>query len=105
MVYSVDELRQAVSAVAQRYNLDATKPDKIRSVSLFGSYAEGRATTASDIDLLVSFDSAIVSLFTLADVLSSMEDELKVPVDLVQDPIPDGALLTLKKVIPLYERI
>lgn len=105
MVYSIEELKQAVSAAAKRYNLDTAKPAKIDSISLFGSYAEGRANSASDVDLLVSFDSAVVSLFTLADVLSSMEDALKVSVDLVQNPLPKDSLLTLKKVIPLYERV
>ncbi len=105
MLYSIEELKQVVSAAARRYNHDVTKSAKINSISLFGSYAEGCADSASDVDLLVSFDSTIVSLFTLADVLSSMEESLKLSVDLVQDPLPEDSLLTLKKVIPLYERI
>ena len=37
--------------------VDDLKTDyRLRSVNIFGSYAEGRATPQSDLDLLVEFD-------------------------------------------------
>ena len=45
MIYSMEEIRSRVSAVAERHGLKA--------VYLFGSYARGTATADSDIDLLI----------------------------------------------------
>ena len=102
--YKLDELKSRVAEAARAYNKHAEEPDKIRRVSLFGSYAKGTANSASDVDLLVSFTSAVVSLFTLAKVLSSMEEHLETSVDVVQDPVPGDSLLVIEAVIPLYER-
>ena len=38
---------------------------ELKSVSLFGSYANGSATEKSDLDLLVEFEQPAVSLFQL----------------------------------------
>lgn len=102
-VYSLDELKVKVPEAVRAYNENASEPDRIEKVSLFGSYAEGRACETSDVDLLVSFTSSVVSLFTLAKVLSSLEECLGVPVDVVQDPLPEDSLLVIQAVIPLYE--
>lgn len=93
MCYTLEEIRDAVGSVAVEYNSSAPSDARIRSVSLFGSYAKGAADDDSDVDLLVSFSSSTVSLFTLARVLEAMEGRLNVPVDLVQDPLPEGAFL------------
>ncbi len=45
-------------------------------MALFGSYADGSATEKSDVDLLVTFRSSGVSLFTLAKALMVMERHL-----------------------------
>ncbi|WP_101723206.1 nucleotidyltransferase family protein [Eggerthella timonensis] len=100
----LDELKGKVAEAAHAYNENAEEPNKIRRVSLFGSYAKGSARQNSDVDLLVSFTSAVVSLFTLAEVLSSMEEHLETPVDIAQEPVPDDSLLVIEAVIPLYER-
>lgn len=101
-IYTLDELRAKVPEAVRAYNERAAEPDRIDKVSLFGSYAEGRASESSDIDLLVTFASSVVSLFTLAKVLSSLEESLGVPVDVVQDPLPEESLLMIGAVIPLY---
>lgn len=49
-----EKIRRAVEELKAVYHL--------RSVSIFGSYAEGRATANSDLDLLVEFDAPAVSL-------------------------------------------
>ena len=64
--YTIEQIRNEVSRASEEYNATAPLGEKIASVSLFGSYADGRATRRSDIDLLVRFTSAVVSLFTLA---------------------------------------
>ena len=103
MCYTLDEIRDAVSSVAVKYNSTAPADARIRSVSLFGSYAEGTANDDSDVDLLVSFSSPTVSLFTLARVLEAMEKRMALSVDLVQEPLPEDALLDVREKVPLYE--
>ena len=101
MCYSVDEIKRAVTLGAENYNAGAAQDARIRSVALFGSYAQGSADDDSDVDLLVSFASPVVSFFTLARALECMEGQLEVPVDMVQDPLPADALLEIGERIPL----
>lgn len=103
MCYTLDETRDAVSSVVLEYNSAAPDDARICSVSLFGSYAKGAADDDSDVDLLVSFSSSGVSLFTLARVLEAMESRLNVSVDLVQEPLPEDAFLDVGEKVSLYE--
>lgn len=103
MCYSLDELRDVVGSAADEYNSSASADAQIRRVSLFGNYAKGMANDESDVDLLVSFSSSVVSLLAFARVLEAMEAHLSVSVDLVQDPLPDDALLDVGERVPLYE--
>ena len=103
--YTIEQIRNEVSSASEECNATAPLGEKIASVSLLGSYADGRVTRRSDIDLLVRFTSAIVSLLTLARVLSCMEESLGVSVDVVQDSVSDDSLLVVNKVVPLYERL
>ena len=43
-VYSIDEIREIVAPIAKQHGVD--------KVFLFGSYARGDATPASDVDLM-----------------------------------------------------
>ncbi len=45
MIYSVEELKQRIAPVAEKYGL--------REVYLFGSYARSEATEQSDVDILI----------------------------------------------------
>lgn len=101
MIYTLEELRNKVGEAVQSYNANAPADEPIVKVGLFGSYSEGKATEHSDVDLLVSFSSAVVSLFTLAKVLTAMQESLGAEVDVLQDPLPQDALLEVKRVIPL----
>ena len=99
---TIAQIQEAVSDAAKRYN-DGVDQDKfIASIELFGSYAEGRATETSDIDLIVEFAQPMVSLFTLASVLDVMEQATGKPVDLVQRPFPDDMLLEIDTTVKLY---
>ena len=89
-----DEICNAVAKTAERH--------PIKKVSYFGSYADGRATHDSDLDLLVEFDKPRVSLFTLSAINIDLEDQLKIPVDVVRAPLPDGAVIELQKMVPAY---
>ena len=73
----------------------------------FGSYADGRATEESDLDLLVKFsDDASISLLDVIHFKHNLEDELHIPVDVVGLPLTEKAqkLLTIKKTVPVYKR-
>ena len=103
MCYTVDEIRRVVVAAVEKYNAEAEDDARITGIALFGSYANGSPSDDSDVDLLVSFSSPVVSLFTLARALETLEQALSVSVDLVQEPLPDGALLEIDGRVPLYE--
>lgn len=95
----------AVYDAVEEFNSSTKYQDKVTHVSLFGSYAKGTADSQSDVDLLVTFTSAVVSLFTLAHLLSCFEDRLGTDVDVVQFPMPSDTLLDIEKAIPIYEAI
>lgn len=103
MCYTLSEIESRVRSAALEYNSRAHPDARIASVSLFGSYAEGRQTDDSDVDLLVRFSSPVVSFFSLAKVLDAMESHFDVPVDVVQDPLPQDALLNIGAKVPMYE--
>ena len=68
----------------------------------FGSYADGRATNASDLDLLMEFHQPRASLFVLSAIKFDLEDQLKVPVDVIHAPLPDDSILEIDKVVQVY---
>ena len=74
-------------------------PYDLRSVSIFGSFAEGRATERSDLDLLVEFGQPAVSLFRLSALKCDLEDALGLPVDVVHAPLPEGSMIRPGKVV------
>jgi len=91
------EIKSVVSQIAKDYD--------VKSVKLFGSYADGRATAASDIDLLVEYN-APPTLLNFLGLKEHLQDKLKIKVDLVKYPInPKHQLydnFKINKVIPLY---
>lgn len=91
---SHEEIKRAV--------LDAAEHFPLKKVAYFGSYADGRASEASDLDLLVEFTAPSVSLFTIAGLKHNLEDELRVSVDVIHAPIPEGAIIEIGKAVPVY---
>lgn len=73
----------------------------LRRVSIFGSYAEGRATADSDLDLLVEFDQPAVSLIQLNALKYELEDALGLPVDVIHAPLPSGSMIQPGKVVQI----
>ena len=61
MIYTISEIRDLITPVAKKYNLKA--------VYLFGSYAKGKASGSSDVDLLISSDVTGLRFYELAEKL------------------------------------
>ena len=91
---TLTDITTAVKTVAEEFS--------IKRVMLFGSYAEGRNTAESDVDLLIEFVMPAISLFILADIKNRLEDILNVDVDIIHAPIPDNALIKPEKVVEIY---
>ena len=53
-------------------------------------------------DLLVEFETEAVSLITLSSLKNRLEELLDTPVDVIHAPIPEGSILEIGKVVPLY---
>ena len=100
---SLNEIKQNVCLGVKRFNETSDTNKHIIRVELFGSYAYGNASNESDIDLLVEFADPHVGLFSLASVLSIMEEMTGGPVDIVQYPLPQDSLLDVGKTVLLYD--
>lgn len=86
-----ERIRRAVDGLKSVYHL--------QSVSIFGSYAEGRATANSDLDLLVEFDTPAVSLVKLNALKYDLEDALGLPIDVIHAPLPEDSMIRPGKVV------
>lgn len=97
-VLTIDQIRFAVEKAAESFD--------VARAYLFGSYAKGRATEASDVDICLETGRGF-SLFSAGGLASTLEKELDVPVDLVTE----GALYPfvrddmLKDRVLIYERV
>jgi len=79
----------------------------LRRVLYFGSYADGKATEESDLDVLVEFSKdARISLLDIIHFKHNLEDELNIGVDVVEIPLTEKAQksLIIKKTVSVYER-
>ncbi len=69
MIYTIKEISERVTPVAEKYHLPA--------VYLFGSYARGTATDDSDIDIIVdTAGTSLKGLYALGALYADMEDVL-----------------------------
>ena len=73
-IYTITELEQIIAPIARQHG--------VSRVYLFGSYARGEATEASDVDLCID-SGRIKSLFQLGGLYADLEDALEKPLDLV----------------------
>ena len=92
----INEIKDTIKDIAVKY--------PIKKVSIFGSYANGTANNDSDVDLLVEFSNPYVSLFLLNDIKSEIEEKLQKKVDLIHAPIDENSIITIDKVIDVYEQ-
>lgn len=93
--YTVSEIKSIVSRLAKQYGAER--------IYLFGSYARGDSTPASDIDLRI--DKGSIRGFQLGGLLLDLEASLGVPVDLVPTSSLDQRFLDAiqKDEVLLYE--
>ncbi|MCL1822717.1 MAG: nucleotidyltransferase domain-containing protein [Oscillospiraceae bacterium] len=89
-----DEISKAIINTAETF--------PIKNVSYFGSYADGRQTEASDLDLLIEFQNPAVSLFMLSEIKNNLEAQLKISVDIIHAPLPGDTFLEIGKVVRVY---
>ncbi|MCD8068161.1 MAG: nucleotidyltransferase domain-containing protein [Lachnospiraceae bacterium] len=76
MVYTVDEIRNRVTPVAQKYQLKA--------VYLFGSYARNEATENSDVDILVDRQGSVIhGMFEMGGLYNDLKESMGKEIDLV----------------------
>ena len=80
----------------------ASREYPLRKVELFGSYACGKNTPQSDVDLLVEFVQPRVSLLTLNALKLRMEELLGTEVDIVHGPLPEDSMLEVDRRVTLY---
>ena len=90
---SLDDIKSSVAQVAKQYS--------VKSVSLFGSFAEGKQTTSSDIDLLVEFSKAI-SIYQLAALKLKLEELTGRNVDIIPAPLPTDTFLNITSEVAIY---
>lgn len=74
----------------------------IKKAELFGSYASGKNTNGSDVDLLVEFTMPRVSLVMLNQIKYRLEEILQTDVDVIHGPLDDGCMIEIEERIPLY---
>lgn len=74
----------------------------IKKAELFGSYANGKPHAKSDVDLLVEFHSASVSLLILSRVKHRLEELLGTDVDVIHGPLPSDSILEIDGRVSLY---
>lgn len=72
MVYTIEEIKDIIKPIADKYELPA--------VYLFGSYARGEADEDSDIDLAVDLCGTNLAWGGIAPMLE-MEEVFSIPVD------------------------
>ncbi|MBU7008238.1 nucleotidyltransferase family protein [Phosphitispora fastidiosa] len=93
---NLNQIKTAITEVAGSY--------PVKTVSLFGSYAEDTATENSDIDILVEFLTPSISLFTLLELKFAIEEKLGKDVDVIHAPLDENALINPTKVVRIYEQ-
>jgi len=93
---TIAAIKSSVTNVAESLSL--------KKVSLFGSYAAGKQSRTSDIDLLVEFFEPSVSIFRIAKVKLELERLTGKNVDVIHGPIPEESLIEVNNKVVLYER-
>ena len=88
---SLEQIKNAIIPLKSKYGL--------KHVNVFGSYADGSATDESDLDLLVEFESASVSLILQNSLKYELETVLGISVDVVHSPIPIESIIQINNTL------
>ncbi|MDR1841762.1 MAG: nucleotidyltransferase domain-containing protein [Holophagales bacterium] len=92
-----EEICNTIKQVADEFAL--TK------VVYFGSYADGKATKKSDLDILVEFAKRDVGILKIIDLRQTLEEKFKIPVDVIHLPIPEDSFLEIGNTVVAYENL
>lgn len=95
---TIIQIEEAVKRIAPQY--------PIKSVQLFGSYADGVANDSSDVDVFVEFNNRPVTLLDYCGFQEELSEHLNTNIDIVKLPLSVIAKKTLiiNKVVSLYEQ-
>lgn len=96
MVYTIEEIKCIVIPIAKSYG--------ITSISLFGSYAQGKATKDSDLDFIIDKGELVgIQYFSL---LNDLKDAFDCEIDLLTTGFSNKEFLNKiqKDEVLLYER-
>lgn len=96
MVYSIDEIRDIVIPIVKEYG--------VAKISLFGSYAKGKATDESDLDFIMDKGDLVgLQYFSL---LNKLENAFNCKVDLITTSFSNKDFLNRihNEEVLLYER-
>ena len=85
---TVEKIREICTPLFERYN--------VRYAYLFGSYAKGKATEKSDVDLLISMPLNGLRFYELVEVL---RESLKKKVDLLDDTQLENNTVLVKEIL------
>jgi len=75
MIYTIEQLKERIIPVAEKYQL--------RAVYLFGSYARNEATEGSDVDILIDKTDSIVKGWIIGGLYSDLCESIGKQVDMV----------------------
>ncbi|MDR1871027.1 MAG: nucleotidyltransferase domain-containing protein [Deltaproteobacteria bacterium] len=76
MIYTLEQIKELVAPIAEKY--------KLKALWVFGSYARGEATEASDVDFLIDYtDSTIVTLLDFNRIDNEFEEVINRKIDLI----------------------
>ena len=76
MVYTIEQLKERITPVAEKHRL--------RAVWVFGSYARNEANENSDVDLLIDrTDSMVHTLFHMGGVYNDLTDVVNKKIGLI----------------------
>lgn len=91
---TTEKIRITIESIAEKYG--------IKKVTLFGSRATKNFRENSDVDLIVEFETRIVSLFKLAGLMNELEEKFGVRVDIIHGPLTKDSMLEIEKEIEIY---
>jgi predicted nucleotidyltransferase len=74
--------KDEILTVLRQYKQSHQKEYGIKSLGLFGSVSKGRFDENSDIDIFVELERP--DMFLLADIKQDIEQDLRMPVDIVR---------------------
>ena len=91
---TLEMIQQAVQTAAMQY--------PVKSVELFGSYANGTADESSDVDFLVEFSENPTSLLHICGFRETLSELLNRDVDIVKLPRTQNDGLTIDRTVHIY---